>query len=58
MDRREMRRKLKTFFADYAARDFEKFQYEFFIDSDIEDPSDAMKDRLFTVIAKIRGRLR
>ena len=58
MDRRKMRKALKTFLADYAARYFERFQYEFFIDNDIEDPSPTMKDRLFTVLAKIRGSLR
>ena len=58
MDMRKMRKALKTFLADYAARDFERFQYEFFIDNDIENPSAAMRDRLFTVLAKIRGGLR
>ncbi len=57
MDRRKMRKALKTFLADYAVRDFERFQYDFFIDNDIENPSPAMRNRLFTVLAMIRGRL-
>ena len=58
MDQRMMRKLLKEFLPHFAAMNFDRFQYEFFTQADIENPTEATIDRLWTVLARISGGLR
>jgi hypothetical protein len=53
MDRREMKRRLKTALADFAMLNAESFVYRFFVDADIEDPSNAQINRLVSILSDL-----
>ena len=53
MDRREMKRRLKTALPDFALLNEDSFVYRFFLDADIEEPSNAQINRLVSILSQL-----